>query len=146
MINEISLDELARLIGLATAPAFLLGATAALVALLVGRQSSILLRLEQLHAEAPIQSPRTAIPPIDTKRAQWRLLLTRIGLHAALLSSVCTASVVNVMFVDALFSFHNNRYIIVLFALSLISFIASLVCLGFETSGEARPWSSRGGA
>lgn len=131
MIPVLSLDQVAHVIALATAPAFLLGAVVNFLALLTDRMARVTDRMQVLHE----------IEDGDERRARLRSAMPRLRrrgrlLHASMLLSIgsggVTALVVVIAFLGALTSIQVEAAVAVLFVASLLLFVASLWLLGHE--------------
>ncbi|MEG9504357.1 MAG: DUF2721 domain-containing protein [Methylorubrum extorquens] len=130
MLKDVPVDEITHVIGLATAPAFLLGAVAGLLSLLVLR----LTRIADLV--------RTLVADRDRAAGEWRdgaltealrrVWHTRWGITLCAHSGIVTGWMVILTFVDALFGFHNSPAIAVLFIAALALFTSALVFLLLE--------------
>ncbi|ARO57527.1 hypothetical protein B2G69_18200 [Methylorubrum zatmanii] len=130
MLKDVPVDEVTRVIGLATAPAFLLGAVAGLLSLLVSR----LTRTADL-VRSLLSSPKHAGSP--EQEAALRDALTRTGytrwaITLCVHSGIVTGWMVVLIFVDVLFGLHNSRAIAFAFILALVLFTTSLFCLLLE--------------
>ncbi len=128
----LSLDEVAHVIALATAPAFLIGSVVSFLVLLIGRMARIIDRVRVLDE----------IDHMDEKRARLKSDLPRLRrrahlLHAAMLmtivSGVLTALVMVIAFIGALTNYDVEAVIAVMFVASLVLFSISLCLLAHET-------------
>ncbi len=123
-------SELARVISEATAPAFVLGAVAAFVAVLLNRMTIIIERIRSLN-EIADDDARSHLKS-DIPRLRRRAGLLNKATYLALLSGLCTASLVVVEFVSALFRLKYAYGAALLFALALILLSGAIVRFGQE--------------
>jgi hypothetical protein len=93
-------QQLAQVMSQATAPAFVLGAVAGFVSILLGRTTTIIDRIRSLHAIAEDDSARAHLK-CDIPRLQRRALLLNSATRLALLSGMCTALLLIVGFASA---------------------------------------------
>lgn len=126
----LSLAEVSHVIALATAPAFLLGGTVALLALLTSQLSRLMERASALHAV-----------PEASRHARWREAVVHLRrrarlLHLAmvltLLSGIVTAGLVVLAFVGALLNLGLETPVATLFILSFLLFAGALCVLAVE--------------
>jgi hypothetical protein len=123
--------ELSRVIPQAIAPAFLLGAVAAFVSVLVGRLNRIVDRSAALAAiddRDPAMRPSKAGIPCLRRRAR----LISKAIECAEISGIFTTFLVVVALASAIIGLHHAYGAAILFALALAFFSASLVCLWRE--------------
>ena len=123
-------SELSRVISEATAPAFVLGAVAAFVAVLLNRITIIIERIRSLN-EIADDDARSHLKS-DIPRLRQRLGLLSSATYLALLSALCTASLVVVAFATALFRLQYAYGAALLFALALILLSGSIFRFGQE--------------
>ncbi len=130
MLKDVPVDEITRVIGLATAPAFLLGAVAGLLSLLVLR----LTRIADLVRSLAADRERTDEPwqGVALREALRRVWHTRWAITLCVHSGIVTGWMVVLTFVDALFGFHNSPTIAILFIAALVLFTTALIFLLFE--------------
>lgn len=127
MLRDIPVDEVTHVIGLATAPAFLLGAVAGLLSLLVGRLSrnaDLVRSLLKAQGE-----DRAAERRVLLRRAMRRVGHTRWAITLCGHSGIVTGWMVVLTFVDALLGFNNSRAIVGGFILALVLFTTALIFL-----------------
>lgn len=127
MISETpSVDQLSQVISQAAAPAFLLGAQAAFIAVLISRLNRIIDRTIVLNG----------IPADDTVRSRLKADLPRLMLRAtmvnrailwAVIGSVAVSVLVIVAFASAFFEVRHERGVAILFMISLGAFTLSLI-------------------
>ena len=116
--------ELSRVISQATAPAFVLGAVAGFVAVLLNRMTIIIERIRSLN-EIADDDARSHLKS-DIPLLRQRVELLNNATYLALLSALCTASLVVVAFASALFRLPYAYGAALLFALALILLSASI--------------------
>jgi nitric oxide reductase large subunit len=121
-----SVSQLSHVISQAAAPAFLLGALAAFIAVLMGRLNRIIDRTIYLNG----------IPDEDSARSRLKADLPRLIRRAAMLNHAIFWSVVGsisisilivVAFVSAFFQIAHERGVAILFIVSIAAFTVSLV-------------------
>jgi hypothetical protein len=128
LLQQISVDEITRVISLATAPAFLLGAVAGMLSLLIGRLDRISDRVRRLGEVEEI----TPVQREDLKSVERRSWLTRFAITGCIHCGIITGWMVVLVFVDALFGFQNSRTIVVMFIVAMNLFALALLFLWFE--------------
>jgi hypothetical protein len=131
MLKDIPIDEITRVIGLATAPAFLLGAVAGLLALLNARLEVIMARSRKLHAIEKGDEARNWLRA-DIPRLKRRGLLTEIAIGLSALCGIVTGWMVVLVFVDALFGLQNSRAITIMFIGAMTLFTTALFTVMHE--------------
>ena len=123
-----SATQLSQVISQVTAPAFLLGAVAAFVSVLIGRLNRIVDRLQALNA----------IKDDDTSRAQQKAEAPHLERRAVLLnkaivfstiSAIVTSLLVIVAFICAFLQLRHEYGVAILFVVALGFFTLSLVDL-----------------
>lgn len=132
-------DQLAQLMSQATAPAFLLGAVAAFVAILLNRLANVLDRVRTLN-EIGDNDPARAHLKSDIPRLRQRAKLLNSATHLALLSGMCTSLLLVVGFVSAFLRVRHEYGAGALFAMAVGLLGASLYRFGQEARiglGEA---------
>ena len=121
-----SVNQLSQVISQAAAPAFLLGALAAFIAVLISRLNRIIDRTIVLNG----------IPDDDTARSRLKADLPRLMRRArmvnrailwAVIGSISVAVLVIVAFGCAFFEIQHERGVAVLFIVSIGAFTASLI-------------------
>lgn len=130
MLKDLPVDEITRVIGLATAPAFLLGAVAGLLSLLVGRltRTADLVRTLLRDREEVSAAERTEL----LRRTLQRVDHTRWAVTLCGLSGIVTGWMVVLTFVDVLLGFHNSQAIAVAFIIAMVLFTTALAFLILE--------------
>jgi hypothetical protein len=121
-----SVSQLSQVISQAAAPAFLLGALAAFIAVLISRLNRIVDRSMILNA----------IPDNDTARSRLKADLPRLMRRAAMLNraifwavvaSISVTLLVIVAFITAFFELRHERGVAIFFLISLGAFTIALV-------------------
>jgi len=110
--------QLAQVMSQATGPAFVLGAVASFVAVLLGRMTSVLDRIRSLNEISDGDIPRSHLKS-DIPRLRQRAKLLNSATHLALLSGLCTAVLLVVGFLSALFGLRHEYGAGLLFAVAL---------------------------
>jgi hypothetical protein len=127
MITETpSVNQLSQVISQAAAPAFLLGALAAFISVLISRLNRIIDRtimLNGIPAEDTVRSRLKA----DLPRMMWRATLVNRAILWAVIGSIAVAVLVIVAFASAFFEIQHERGVAVLFMISLGAFTISLI-------------------
>jgi hypothetical protein len=127
MLTQLSLHEISHVIALSTAPAFLLAAVAAFSSLVVGKMTSIVMRLRIL----------TAIEDDDRDRAHLKGDIPRLRRCAKLIgrslaflvgAGFVTTSLMVIAFAGALMKWQHETAVAVLFMIALTLFA---VAFGF---------------
>jgi len=124
-------DQLSRIISEATAPAFLLGAVAGFVSVLIGRlnrvvdQGAALLSISDQDSEK--RRSKEAIPLL-----RRRAKLMNRAIECAVVSGICTTFLVILAFANALIGVNHAYGSALLFVVALAFFAASLIFLLLE--------------
>jgi hypothetical protein len=127
MVHMLSLEEIAHVIALATAPAFLLGGIVGFLSLLASRMGRVMDRVQLLREIDDHEIQRTRMKadmPILMRRAK----LIHYSMSLSIVSAVVTALLVVIAFLGALIAFESETLIATLFVFSLLAFVAAL-CL-----------------
>lgn len=127
-----SIDQLSRIIGNVAAPAFLLGAVAAFISVVISRINRIIDRSQFLHGIADSDSSRAYLKA-DIPRLRRRAALLNRSLFCSVVAAILTALIIVVAFVSALMSIAHEYGIAILFMAALLMFCASLIDLARET-------------
>ena len=130
MLKDVSVDEITRVIGLATAPAFLLGAVAGLLSLLVAR----LTRIGDLLRTLVMDRGRSNEPwkEVALREGLRRIWHIRWAITLCAHSGIVTGWMVVLVFVDALFGFQNSQAIALAFIAAMVLFTTALIFLLLE--------------
>ena len=94
--------QLSQVMSQATGPAFVLGAVAAFIAVLLSRMNVVIDRIRNLN-EIPDTDTARAHLKSDIPRLRQRAKLLNSATHLALLSAICTSFLLVVGFVSAFF-------------------------------------------
>jgi hypothetical protein len=127
----ILVEELSQIISQATAPAFLLGAIAAFISVLIGRLNRIVdhataLALKE-EDDPSVRKFKASIPRLK-RRAK---LLSR-AIEYAVIAAIFITLLVIAAFASAAVGLNQIYGAAALFVLALLFFAASLICLLFE--------------
>jgi hypothetical protein len=127
MITETpSVNQLAQVISQAAAPAFLLGALAAFISVLISRLNRIIDRTIMLNGIPAEDTGRSRLKA-DLPRMIWRATLVNRAILWAVIGSIAVAVLVIVAFASAFFEIQHERGVAVLFMISLGAFTFSLI-------------------
>lgn len=126
-----SIAQLSQVISQVTGPAFLLGAIAAFVSVLISRMNRIIDRSQALHAIDDNDSAKAQLKS-DIPRLKRRAALLNKAIYFSTLSAVLTCFLVIVAFGTAYFNFRHEYGVALLFVLALITFMMSLINLARE--------------
>jgi len=127
MVPELpSVSQLSQVISQAAAPAFLLGALAAFIAVLISRFNRIVDRTIVLNAIADNDAAKSRLKA-DLPRLMRRAAMINRAIFWAVIGSITITLMVIVAFVSAFFQVQHERGVAVLFIISLGAFVVSLV-------------------
>src|SRR5436190_16498779 len=127
MITETpTVSQLSQVISQAAAPAFLLGAVAAFIAVLISRLNRIIDRAILLNGIADDDIVKSRLKA-DLPRLMRRAAMMNRALFWAVISSISVTLLVIVAFASAFFEVQHERGVAVLFMISLGAFTISLV-------------------
>jgi Protein of unknown function (DUF2721). len=126
-----SIDQLARIIGTIAAPAFLLGAVASFISVLVTRTNQVIERSHFLHGIAD-EDVSKAYLRADIPRLRRRAALLSRALFCSVLSAILTALIIIVAFISAFYHLAHEYGVALLFVGALIAFCVSLIDLARE--------------
>jgi ABC-type spermidine/putrescine transport system permease subunit I len=124
--------QLSQVISQVTAPAFLLGAVAAFVSVLISRMNRIIDRSQALNAIADDDKLKASLKS-DIPRLKARAVLLNKAIFFSTISAIVTSLLVIVAFVSAYFNIAHEYGVGALFVVVLCFFTASLVNLARET-------------
>jgi hypothetical protein len=127
-----SIDQLSRIIGSVAAPAFLLGAVAAFISVLISRMNRVMDRSQFLHGIAEGDGAKEYLKT-DIPRLKSRAALLNQSIFYSIVSAIITASLIIVAFVSAMLHLAHEYGVALLFIAALIFFVLSLVNLARET-------------
>ena len=127
MVPELpSVSQLSQVISQAAAPAFLLGALAAFIAVLISRFNRIVDRTIVLNAIADNDVAKSRLKA-DLPRLMRRAAMINRAIFWAVIGSITITLMVIVAFISAFFQVQHERGVAVLFIISLGAFVVSLV-------------------
>ena len=115
-----------------TAPAFLPGAVAAFISVLISRMNRIIDRSQALNAIAADDKVKAALKS-DIPRLKRRAALLNKAILFSTIAAIVTSLLVIVAFVSAYFDIAHEYGVAALFIVALSFFTASLVNLARET-------------
>ena len=127
-----SIDQLGRIIANVAAPAFLLGAVASFISVLISRINRVVDRFQFIHGIPDSDEARFFLKQ-DLPRLRRRAALLNRSLNFMIMAAIFTALIIIVAFVTALMSLSHEYGAAILFMLALVMFSASLVELARET-------------
>jgi hypothetical protein len=122
------IDHLSEAISHATAPAFMLGAVAAFLSILIARLERI------ADKNRALRSPEANVELNDELSAAFmrRMELLSRAIYLAVLSALATAGLLILAFLAGLLSIGHGRVVAIMFTLALLLLMASLVQLARE--------------
>ncbi len=127
MITETpTVSQLSQVISQAAAPAFLLGAVAAFIAVLISRLNRIIDRTILLNGIPDDDTVKSRLKA-DLPRLMRRAAMMNRALFWAVISSISVTLLVIVAFASAFFEIQHERGVAVLFMISLGAFTISLI-------------------
>ena len=121
-----SVSQLSHVISQAAAPAFLLGALAAFIAILINRLNRIVDRTAVLNGIPDDDLVRSRLKA-DLPRLMRRAAMMNRAVFWAVVASIAVTLLVIVAFVTALFQVQHERGVAIFFLISLGAFTISLV-------------------
>ncbi|MGC1578845.1 MAG: DUF2721 domain-containing protein [Beijerinckiaceae bacterium] len=124
-------DQISRVISQATAPAFLLGAVAAFISVLITRMNRLADRSNALIA-IPDDDPRWAHLKVVLPRLSQRARLMNRAIEFAVISGIFTTGLVILAFLSAFLRFRHEYGAGIMFIMALMSFAAALITLWRE--------------
>ena len=132
MLSETpSIEQLTQVITSVTAPAFLLGAVAGFISVLVSRLNRVLDRSQALNSIEDDDRSRARLKA-DIPRLKRRAVLLSNAVLFATICAIITALLIIVAFATAFFRLQHEYGIAVLFIIALAFFIVSVVNLARE--------------
>ena len=144
MFEGPSVEELARVIAQVTAPAFLLGAVAAFVSLLISRMNRVIDRSQALNAINDKDDLKGHLKS-DIPRLMRRAALLNKAILYSTISAIVASVLVIVSFAGAFLHLRHEYGVALLFILSVGFFTASLINLARETSMALHEYDHFGG-
>ncbi|MCP3470251.1 DUF2721 domain-containing protein [Bradyrhizobium sp. CCGUVB1N3] len=127
-----SIDQLGRIIASVAAPAFLLGAVAAFISVLISRINRVIDRSQFIHGIPESDASRSFLKA-DLPRLRQRAVFLNRSLYCAVIAAILTALIVIIAFVSALLHFAHEYGVAILFMAAMVMFCASLIDLARET-------------
>jgi uncharacterized membrane protein YgcG len=121
-----SVSQLSQVISQAAAPAFLLGALAAFIALLINRLNRIVDRTVVLNGIPDDDAVRNRLKA-DLPRLMRRAAMMNRAIFWAVVASVAVTILIIVAFLTAFFQLQHERGVAIFFMISLCAFTISLV-------------------
>jgi hypothetical protein len=121
-----SVSQLSHVISQAAAPAFLLGALAAFIAVLISRQNRIIDRSIYLN-QIPDDDQTRCRLKVDLPRLVRRAAMINRAIFWSIMGSISISIVIIVGFVSAFFQIQHERGVAILFIVAVVAFIVSLV-------------------
>ena len=127
-----SMDQLSRIIATVAAPAFLLGAVASFISVLISRINRVIDRSQVLQSVVDGDGSKAYVKA-DILRLKHRAALLHRSLFCSIISAVLTALIIIVAFISAMFSVAREYGVAILFVGALLLFCLSLIDLARET-------------
>lgn len=124
-------DQLSHVMSESTGPAFVLGAVAAFISVLLGRMTNVLERIRSLNEIADTDTARAHLKS-DIPRLRQRVKLLNSATHLALVSGMCTALLLVVGFASAYFRLQHEYGAGLLFGIAVAILGAALYRFGTE--------------
>ena len=121
-----SVSQLANVISQAAAPAFLLGALAAFIALLINRLNRITDRTAALNGIPDNDMARSRLKA-DIPRLLRRAAMVNRAIFWSVVASISVTLLVIVAFVTAFFQVRHEYGVAIFFLISLVAFTISLI-------------------
>jgi hypothetical protein len=130
MLETPSVTQLSQVISHAIAPAFILGAVASFISVLVTRLNRIIDRCRVVASDGDTELIGRLYP--DMPKLNRRAALINHALYWAVASALVTILLMILAFVDAFFELPHERGVALLFTLALILFGVSLISFARE--------------
>jgi Protein of unknown function (DUF2721) len=125
------LSQMSQVISHATAPAFLLGAVAGFVSILIARMSGIIDRSRSLNMIADDDTPRAHLKS-DIPRLKHRARLMNVAIYLSIGSGICTTVLVVLAFASAFVGIRHEQLVGVLFVVARVLLGAALFTFARE--------------
>lgn len=125
VLQTISVEEITRVIGQATAPAFLLAAIAGMLSLLTARLARIADRIHVIRGTHEASEK-------ELRRLRWRARHTNVSVACCVVGGSFTGGMVMLLFLDALLGYNNSRAIAILFIVVMNLFALALLFFWLE--------------
>jgi hypothetical protein len=133
MLTEMpSIEQLSRIIGSVAAPAFLLGAVAAFISVLISRMNRVIGRSQFLDGISDGGAAKSYLKA-DIPRLKLRAALLNKSVFYSTACAIVTALLIIVAFVSALFHVAHEFGVAILFVVALGFFVLALINLARET-------------
>ena len=126
-----SIDQLSSIIATVAAPAFLLGAVATFISILIGRINRVVDRAQFLHTITD-ENASKAYLKVDLSRLKRRAALLNRALICAVISSFFTGLIIIVSFGRAYYRMPHEYGAALLFIGALVLFCSALIDLARE--------------
>ena len=126
-----SLNQLSNIIGSVAAPAFLLGAVAAFISVLMSRMNRVIDRSQSLHKIIEDDKERAYLRE-DIPRLKRRAKLLNGSIFYATISAIMTSLIIIVAFVSAMLHLSHEYGTAVFFVVALVFFPLALIDLARE--------------
>jgi hypothetical protein len=131
LTDQTSVGQLTHVISQATAPAFLLGAVAAFISVLITRLNRVVDRVRLLHALPPdsewLDKLASEIP-----RLKHRATMLNRSIFFAICSGITVTLLILLAFIAALVSLPHEPYVGILFILACLQFCVALTIFALE--------------
>lgn len=127
-----SIDQLGRIIANVAAPAFLLGAVAAFISVLISRINRVIDRAQFIGNISESDTARSFLKD-DLPRLRRRVALLNRSLYCAVVAAILTTLIIIVAFVSSLLHFAHEYGVAILFTAAMVMFSVSLIDLARET-------------
>jgi hypothetical protein len=127
-----SIDQLARIIGSVAAPAFLLGAVASFISVLIARINHVIERSQYLYGIADGDASKAYLKT-DLPRLRRRATLLNRSLFCSIIAAILTAFIIIVAFISAFYQLAHEYGVALLFVAALVAFCVALIDLARET-------------
>jgi hypothetical protein len=127
-----TVTQLSQVITQVTAPAFLLGAVAAFISVLLSRMNRIIDRSQALNAISDSDQTKARLKS-DIPRLMRRATLLNKAVFFSTISAITTSLLVIVAFASAYFNARHEYGVALLFVFALLFFTAALTNLALET-------------
>ncbi len=127
-----SIDQFGHIIANVAAPAFLLGAVAAFISVLVTKINRVIERAQFVHGISDDDRERSFLKN-DLSRLRRRAALLNRSLYFAVIAAILTSLIIIVAFISSLLRLAHEHGVAILFTAAMLTFCASLVDLARET-------------
>jgi Protein of unknown function (DUF2721) len=130
-LGAADLSQLSQIISHATAPAFMLGAVAGFVSILIARMDGIIDRIRSLNTIADDDTSRVRLKA-DIPRLQNRARLINDAIYLSVGSGICTTVLVILAFASAFVGIRHELLVGILFIVALALLGAALFTFARE--------------